>query len=168
MLYHGSMETFSILVIVNILAAAIGWLTQIKLANFLGRDLFGQVTFGVVLGGFGQTFIRFGLDRTLVRDLIHYPDQFGKLVRGSLIVRCVLTIIVISCLIIWILLSKTNSLSWDIILITMGWSIISLDLQPVYDASNMIKMHTYFFLIQKACYLLFIWCLILFSQIYYL
>jgi O-antigen/teichoic acid export membrane protein len=41
-------------------------------------------------------------------------------------------------------------------------SIQSLDLQPVYDALQKMQRHAMYFLIQKACYLLLVWNIILF------
>ncbi|NPU84520.1 MAG: oligosaccharide flippase family protein [Syntrophaceae bacterium] len=155
--YRSSIENVSFLVFVNIIIAAAGWLTQIKIANTLGKDAFGQFAFAVVIGTFLQVFIRFGLDRTLVRDLIHYPDRFSALVRASLFLRYILTIITISALLTLKLLFLQYYISWGVFLIITATAILSLDLQPVYDVRQNIKLHAIFFLFQKFFYLILIW-----------
>jgi O-antigen/teichoic acid export membrane protein len=155
-----------VLVCTNFFVSAAGWLTQIHIANRLGKEMFGQMTFALAIGMFGQVFIRVGLERTLVRDLIHFPDRFAELVQASLYLRYVLTSVMFCGLLAWKLLNQESSLSWGIVLIAMGSSILSLDLQPVYDAWNKIQLHTLYFLIYRACYLILIWTALLLFQNY--
>lgn len=165
--YQTHIKTFSVLVFANVFAAAAGWLTQIYIANTLGKELFGQVAFAVAIGMFGQVFIRVGLDRTLVRDLIHFPDRFTELVQASLYLRYMLALIMLCGLLIWKILNQGSSISWGIVLIAMGSSMLSLDLQPVYDVWQKMQRHTVYFLIQRACYLLLVWTVLLIFRIFF-
>lgn len=164
--YHAHIKTFSLLVAANAVASAAGWMTQVQLANTLGRENFGQVAFAAVIGMFGQVFIRAGLDRTFVRDLIHFPERFSDLVRASLYLRYGLALVMIFGLLIWKFMSNGSTVSWGLVLIAMGSSLLSLDLQPVYDARQKIRRHTVYYLIQRSCYLLPVWAgLLLFGRL---
>ncbi|HOI73760.1 MAG TPA: oligosaccharide flippase family protein [Syntrophales bacterium] len=156
-LYRASIENVSFLVFVNITIAAAGWFTQIKIANAVGKDAFGELAFAVVIGTFLQVFTRFGLDRTLVRDLIHYPERFSVLIRASLYLRYLLTFIVISALLMWKFIYLQSSITWGVFFIITATAILSLDLQPVYDVQQSIRLHVVFFLLQKFVYLTLIW-----------
>ena len=156
-----NLENFWFLIAANFLAAALGWVTQVKIANTVGKEVFGQIAFGIVIGTYGQIFIRFGLDRTLERDLIHYPERFADMVRASLFLRYILTLISMLGLTLWNLLNPGSRLDWGMLFIIAALSMQSLDLQPVYDAWQKMRRHVTYFLIQKACYLLLIWMLVL-------
>ena len=162
--YREHIQTLSVLVFANGIAAAAGWLTLVYIANTLGRELFGQVAFAVAIGTFGQVFIRIGLDRTLVRDLIHHPERFSDLVQGSLYLRYLLALIMLCGLLIWKFLNQESPLGWGIVLIAMGSSMLSLDLQPVYDVWQKMRRHTVYFLFYRACYLSLIWAVLLFFR----
>jgi O-antigen/teichoic acid export membrane protein len=155
--YRSSIQNLSFLVFVNIAIAAAGWFTQIKIANIIGKDAFGELAFAVVIGTFFQVFIRFGLDRTLVRDLIHDPDRFSVLIRASQNIRYLLTFIAISALLIWKIIFLQSSITWGVFFIITATAIFSLDLQPVYDVRQSVRLHATFFLLQKFLYLALIW-----------
>jgi O-antigen/teichoic acid export membrane protein len=161
--HQNRIMTFSSLVFANVLAAAAGWMTQIHIANTLGKEIFGQVAFAVAIGTFGQVIIRVGLDRTLVRDLIHFPDRFSDLVQASLYLRYAIALVILCGLLIWKFLHP-GSMSWGVVLIAMGSSVMSLDLQPVYDVWHKMQRHTVYYLIQRACYLLLVWAALLIFQ----
>ena len=112
-------------------------------------------------------FIRVGLDRTLVRDLIHYPERFSDLVQASLFLRYILTFLILSGLLIWKLIFIQSSITWGVFFIITATAILSLDLQPVYDALNNIKRHTVYFLLQKFFYLTLIWVGVVLFQNYF-
>ena len=158
--HRANLGTFSFLVIANVIVAGIGWLTQVKIANTLGREVFGQVAFAMTLGVFGQTFIRFGFDRTLVRDLIHYPQKRAILIEASLFLRYFLVIVLVIFLFAWKILHIKTTVSWGMMLITLATALLALDLQPVYDVLQTIKTHTAYFLFQKSLYFLLIWSVI--------
>lgn len=79
----------------NYLQAAVGFAANFYLANALGASGFGILSYGIVLGTFIYTFINFGAERTLVRDLIHAEDRHAIL-SASLILRGTLSILTIA------------------------------------------------------------------------
>jgi O-antigen/teichoic acid export membrane protein len=72
-----NLQNLSVLFFVNSLIAGIGFVTQVKIANTLGWESFGLLAYGLAIAAYGGAVIRFGLDRALVRDLIHHPAQVG-------------------------------------------------------------------------------------------
>lgn len=156
--------TFAFLLVANFSAAILGWVTQIKIANTLGKELFGQFAFGMGIGIFGQIFVRIGLDRTLVRDLVHFPDRFGEFVHASLFLRYILGAVVFLVLLLLKYFATNLTFNWGVLLIAMSTTLFSLDLQPVYDVWNKTQRHTVYYLIQKGCYFAIIWGMIIFFQ----
>lgn len=155
-------QNLSVLVFVNFLIAGLGFLTRVKIANTLGREGFGLFAYALALGSYGAAIVRFGLDRTFVRDLIHYPSRFGQLVAGSLVLRGLLLVVVILALVSWKLTFASNELSWGVIAVVVGTSLIALDLQAVYDSWQKMSRHAIYNLVQRCCYYALIWAVILF------
>jgi len=85
-----NLQNLSALVLFNFLAAGLFFVTQVKIANVIGKEQFGMLAYAMALGMYGQIIVRYGMDRTLVRDLIHYPNRFAELVMASLLLRGVL------------------------------------------------------------------------------
>lgn len=151
-----------VLVFVNFLVAGLGFLTRVKIANVLGKESFGLLAYGLALGNCGAVIVRCGLGRTLVRDLIHYPKRFGQLVAGSLALRGLLLVVVILALVSWKLTFASSELSWGVIAVVLGTSLMALDLQAVYDSWHKMSRHAVYKLVQKCCYYALIWAVILF------
>jgi O-antigen/teichoic acid export membrane protein len=156
-----NLQNLSVLVLVNFLVAGVGFLTQVKIANTLGRGGFGLLAYGLAIAAYGGAVIRFGLDRTLVRDLIHYPGRFGELVAASLVLRWMLFAVVAMALIAWKLAAGTGSdASWGLLLVIVANSMMSMDLQPVYDSWHAMSRHAVYNLIQRCLYFAVVWAII--------
>lgn len=156
------LQNLSVLIVVNFLLAGLGFATRVKIANTLGKEQFGLLAYGLVLGSYGAVFVRFGLERTLIRDLIHYPKRFANLVTASLALRGILLAVVLVALILWkCLVGIGTDLSWGVIAVVLSSSVISLDLQAVYDSWQRMSRHAIYRLVQKCCYFVFIWFVVL-------
>lgn len=156
-----NLQNLSALVVFNFLAAGLFFVAQIKIANVIGKEKFGLLAYGIALGMYGQTIVRYGMNRTLVRDLIHYPQRFAELVMASLLLRGVLLGLTVAGLLIWKLLWQPADLSWAIIVVVMAYSLKSLDLQPVYDAWHRMGRHAVYNMFRRALYFALIWGIIL-------
>jgi O-antigen/teichoic acid export membrane protein len=157
-----NLQNLSVLVFVNFLIAGVGFVTQVKIANTLGRENFGLLAYGLAIAAYGGVVIRFGLDRTLVRDLIHYPQRVGELVAASLVLRWVLFAFVVSALLAWRLAARAASdMSWGLLLVIVGNSMMSMDLQPVYDSWHAMSRHAVYNLVQRSLYFAVIWAVII-------
>ena len=158
-----NLQNLSALVVFNFLAAGLFFVTQVKIANVIGKEQFGLLAYGIALGMYGQTIVCYGMDRTLVRDLIHYPDRFAELVGANLLLRGLSFGILAAGLLIWKLLLQPADLKWPLIVVIVAYSLKSLDLQAVYDAWLKMGRHAAYNLIQRSLYFLFILMIILWS-----
>jgi len=155
-----NLHNLSALVLFNFLAAGLFFVTQVKIANVIGKEKFGLLAYGIALGMYGQTIVRYGMNRTLVRDLIHYPGRFAELVMASLLLRGLLLGLVVSGLLVWKLVWLPADLSWAIVVVVVAYSLKSLDLQPVYDAWHCMARHAAYNMVQRGLYFALIWGII--------
>ncbi|MBE0534674.1 MAG: oligosaccharide flippase family protein [Phycisphaerae bacterium] len=156
-----NLQNLSALVVFNFLAAGLFFVTQVKIANVIGREQFGLLAYGIAFGMYGQTIVRYGMDRTLVRDLIHYPERFSELVVASLVLRGILLTLVVAVLFAWKLIWQPADLPWPVIAVIVAYSLKSLDLQPVYDAWHCMARHAIYNAIQRGLYFMLIWTVVL-------
>jgi O-antigen/teichoic acid export membrane protein len=154
-------QNLSALVSFNFMAAGLFFVTQIKIANVIGKKNFGLLAYGIALGMYAQTIVRYGMNRTLVRDLVHYPNRFGELVMASQLLRSVVLGLVVTGLFIWKLLWQPDDLTWPVVAVILAYSLKSLDLQPVYDAWNCMARHSAYNMVQRGLYFILIWVVIL-------
>ncbi len=156
-----NLQNLSVLVVFNFLAAGLFFITQVKIANVIGKEKFGLLAYGIALGMYAQTIVNYGMNRTLVRDLIHYPKRFAELVMASLLLRGVLLGLVVAGLLIWKLLWQPADMTWAIIIVIVAYSLKSLDLQPVYDAWHRMAHHAVYNMVRRGLYFAIIWGIIL-------
>lgn len=157
-----NLQSLSVLVFINFLVAGVGFITKVKIANTLGKADFGLFSYGFAIASYGMVIIQFGLDRTLVRDLIHYPENRGQLVAASLLLRSLLFAVVMAALIVWKFSSPTSSdLTWGVLLVALGNSMLGLELKSVYDSMGQFNRHAVYNLIQRCLYFLAIWLMII-------
>lgn len=160
--YTARLHNFSWLVVINSLAAGISFLTTAKLTHVLSKERFGEVAYALALGTYGATFARCGVDRTLVRDLVHFPHRTAELVGASMILRGGALILAVSPVVFWKSFAGTGApLSWGAVAIYLGVTFLSMDLQPVYDAWIEMRRHALYNLVQKFSYFSLVWLVVL-------
>lgn len=148
----------------NFLTAAISFITNIKIANKLDTEAFGNLSFAIAIGMFAAAFVRFGFDRTLVKHLVQIPANYDNLVISSLFIRVILCILFCISISASCYLGFIN-LSIGAVFVILSLSFISLDLQPVFDSKMMMIRHSLYNFIQKFFYFISIWfCLLLFPS----
>ena len=155
-----NLQNLSVLVVFNFFGAGLSFLTQIKIANTLGKVGFGEFAFALAIGAYGQAIICFGMDRTLVRDLVHNRHHFAELVVASLILRYALALLVLVGLVAWIVLGHASGSWLGLFLVAFSNSMLSLDLQPVYDVWRKMQRHATYFLLYKLIYLGAVWAIV--------
>ena len=157
-----NLNKLSVLVIVNLTAAGLGFITRVKIANTLGKADFGLLAYGTAIAAYGGAIIRFGFDRTLVRDLMHFPNRQGQLVASSLLLRGFLFLVVSLVLLIWKFFSPVVSdLTWGVVLVVFGQSMLGLELKAVYDSWGKMSRHAVYNLIQRCLYFSAVWLMII-------
>ena len=134
--------------------------TQVKLANYLGASIYGIYSYCLAIGEVGAMFVRYGRNKTMVRDLIQYPEKRATLVVSTFF----LSIINLILFLIIVLLCNEPldiEVNWTYFLLILSPSFASLSLGPIYESLRMMSWSSLYVLLQKFCFLLAIWTLLL-------
>ncbi len=157
-----NLNNLSVLVIINLTLAGLGFITKVKIANTLGKADFGLFAYGFAIAAYGRVIISFGFERTLARDIIHFPKRQGQLVASSLLLRGLLFVGVNLALVVWKFFSPAVSdLTWGVVLVVLGQSILALELRAVYDSWGKMSRHAIYHLVQRCLYFALVWATIL-------
>ncbi|UCG47325.1 MAG: oligosaccharide flippase family protein [Phycisphaerales bacterium] len=158
------LSKFFSLVAMSLFTAGLQFATMVKIANVLGKAGFGDLAYAIVVGTYGSTIILYGLDRTMVRDMIHFPGRFGEFVAASLFLRAGIFGIFILGLVLWIVLSGSGGgFSWGAAAVAAAVSVPSLNLQPVYDVWDKMQRHAVYNLLRRSAYFAAVWAVVLSS-----
>lgn len=142
-------ERFSALAALTILAQGIFFATQILVANRLGKLQFGYVAYGIALGNYGAVLVRYGMDRTMVRDLIHHPELASDTIAASYLLRSIITCALLVAIIGLGASNLDAHFTAGAALVFLAWSIKSLDLESVYDAWMQMNRHAVYNILQR-------------------
>lgn len=155
-------DTLFSLIGINLFVAGLSFVTTMMIANVLGKESFGDFTFAVVIGTYGLMFIQYGLEKSLVRELVHFPMRFGELLKASLILRSMLFALFLLFLLIFVItLIHRPGFSWGMVLVIIATALTAFQLGGVYDAWNAMQRHSIYLLIEKCIYFALVWGLIL-------
>lgn len=161
---RGRLESLSVLLFVRFITAGLGFVTTVKIANVLGRAGYGELAYALALGTYGAAIVQYGLNRTLVRDLIHDQDHFDVLVLASIALRAVLFLVVVFGLVLWKAFGDPGGvLSGVLICIVIIKSFLPFELNSVYDAWHQFKRHAMYALVERCLYFICIWIAVLFA-----
>lgn len=148
------------LMILNAFGGILLLLTQVKIANVLGASLFGLYSYYLALGEVGAMVVRYGRNKTMLRDLVQLPEK-----RTSLITNTFFLGLFNLFLFLLIIISFHTPLDFTInitsLLLVISPCLVSLDFQPVYESLRMMSWHSIYNLLQKLFFLVFIWIFIL-------
>ena len=138
--------------------------TQVKLANYLGASVYGIYSYCLATGEVGAMFVRYGRNKTMVRDLILNPEK-----RDSLVVSTFFLSIINLALFLAVTFACHKPLdievNWTYFLLIMSPCLASLTLGPLYESLRMMSWSSIYGLLQKFAFLAAIWTL-LFTQIH--
>ena len=135
--------------------------TQVKLANYLGASVYGVYSYCLAIGEVGAMVVRYGRNKTMVRDLIQYPEKRDSLVVSTFMLS---TINLLLFLIVTFACHKSLDIevSWTYFLLILSPCFASLSLGPVYESLKMMSWSSIYGLLQKFTFLIVIWSLFLF------
>lgn len=141
----------------NAIGGFIVMLTNVKIANALGASEFGLYSYYLAVGEVGQNFVRYGLNKTMTRDLIQFPNKFNSLVSNALVLGLTNILVFLFVVIVFskpldIVLTPTS------ILLLLSPCIGSIDFQPVYESIKQMSWHSIYLFIQKVLFLSAVWC----------
>lgn len=149
------------LTLFNALGGFLLMITNIKLANVLGAALFGIFSYYTAIGEVGINFVRYGRDKSMIRDLIQHPEKSNNLIANTFALNG-LNLLVFTlgiCIFSKPLDIPINFASISIITATC---LVSLDLQPVYESIRLMSWHSLYTILQRLFNLLMIWVPFLF------
>ena len=150
----------AVLILLNGLIGVMGLTTQMLTANVLGKMLFGELAFYIAVGTIGQKIVRYGREKTMVRDLVQSPpEEFDRIVGGTILLSWLLALlysvgVALGCYLLGI---HQSPMLW---LIVWGTMLMSFDLQPVYDSWMEMSKHAIYLFVQYsiACIPLWVIC----------
>jgi O-antigen/teichoic acid export membrane protein len=145
-----SIQNLSGLIIFNFAASGLFFITHLYLARWMGKESFGLLAYGLVVGNYGMVFVRYGMDNTLVRDLVHYPDRFGEIVVSSYLLRLVLLCLFAVGLAVWKIEGMSAQAAWGVKLAALATALKAIDMQPVYDAWRTMTRHALYNFINRV------------------
>lgn len=150
------------LVGVNFILAGFSFATTLVLANLLGREGFGNLSYALAIGGYCLSLAYCGLEQTLVRDLVQSPESFGEVFSASLLLRgCLLAVALTGILVLNVFSPPGDRLSAAGVLIVMTEGIRALCMSEVYDAWSNSRRNTLYLLAERCIYFASIWGVIL-------
>lgn len=148
------------LTIFNAVGGVVVLFTNVKLANTLGAAVFGLYSYYMAIGEVGQNFVRYGRNKTMIRDLVQFPHKSHSLISNTLGLSIINILIFLTVI---ILFSGTLEVEISIasILLIISPCLMSIDLTPVYESLKLMSWHSIYNLIQKFIFLIGIWGVII-------
>lgn len=144
------------LTLFNAIGGFLVLVTNVKLANTLGASLFGLYSYYLAVGEVGANFVRYGRHKSMIRDLIQFPNNNSSLISNTLCLGIINTFIFL--LAVSVFSSPLDiPLNLTVILLVISPCLISLDFQPVYEAMKLMSWHSVYYLVQKIMFLAGIW-----------
>lgn len=155
-------KTLFSLVGVNLIIAGLSFITTMLIANTLGKEKFGDFAFAVAVGTYGLMFVQFGLEKSLLRELVHFPDQFGELLKASLLLKSLLLMFFLVCFALGFYLFQDRSgFTWEMALVVLATVFTAFQLGSVFDAWQEMQRHVIYHLVERCIYFALIWSVIL-------
>jgi len=112
----------------------------------------------MAIGGIVAVNIRFGMDRSLIRDLTHFPEKFNHTLVASLLARVTLLVLSITGLLLVKELPFANlELSMGMFLIILATALDPLQITNVFDVWEAQGRDALYLCMQRGTYFLLIW-----------
>jgi O-antigen/teichoic acid export membrane protein len=106
------------LMVDNVSSLAIGLLTGIFVARYLGPSDFGLLNFGKSIAKFASVLCALGLERIVIRSLVHEPQEPGPVLGTSLLLKWLAsTIVVLLFAVVGAFVLDTSAYSITLILV---------------------------------------------------
>lgn len=150
------------LTLFNALGGILLVVTQIKLANALGPSTYGVYAYCLAIGEVGTYIVRYGRNKTMLRDLVQRPDRCNSLI-SSTFCSSLLNLLLFIAVVLPLYKILDFPLTPGCVLLIISPCLISLDFQPVYESLMAMSWHSVYNLLQKTIFVSVIWVAIFFS-----
>lgn len=159
---HQLVDTFFSLVGVNLFIAGLSFVTTVMVANTIGREKFGDLVFAIAVGTYGLMFIQYGLEKSFVRELVHFPDRVGEFFKASILLKSILfTVFLLFLVAAKIFFPHKFEFSWGMILVIIATALAAFQLNGIYDAWKEMKRHSVYSMVERCLYFALVWFVIL-------
>lgn len=161
--HQGTMQNVIGLLAFNALGGLLIIITNIKLANVLGAAVFGVYSYYLAIGEIGSNIVRYGRHKTMLRELVQYPDRRDITIKYTVWIS-IINLILFLATIITFHNQMDIQLSIVDMLLIISPCFISLDFQPVYESFRLMSWHSIYYLIQKILFIVGIWFILLLTR----
>ena len=142
----------------NTLGGVCIMVTQVKLANYLGASVYGIYSYCLAIGEVGALFVRYGRNKTMVRDLVQLPEKRDNLIVStfalSLFNLALFLLVTFACH-----QPLDIEVNWTYFLLILSPCLVSLSLDPVYESLRLMSWSSIYGLLQRFGFLIVIWTL---------
>lgn len=137
----------------NYLQSALSFFTSLLLAKELGSYEYGYFTYGLIFANTISVIIQFGLDKTLVRDLVQQSDA-EKILYAASFLKLVLSIVSVLGIAIWAIFfsSMDASKMYIVVLCTISGCLLGLSPKAWFDIKGKIQAHAYIMLLDRVIF----------------
>ena len=151
------------LTVFNALGGLLLMLTNVKIANVLGAEIYGIYSYYLAIGEVGSNFVRYGRNKTMTRDLIQKPAIFNSLISNTLALGTI-NLIVFLAGVFFFRNSLDVETSFTAFLLIIAPCIGSLDFISVYESLKEMSWHSIYYFIQRMFFLVAVWLSIFFAS----
>ena len=137
----------------NYFQSALSFFTSLLLARELGSFEYGYFAYGLVFANTISVIIQFGLDKTLVRDLVQQQNAEKILYAASFLKLC-LSIFSVGAIAVWAVLfsGMDHAKSYVVILCTISGCLLGLSPKAWFDIRGKIQEHAYIMLLVRVIF----------------
>ncbi len=159
---RGRLNNLAVLLVANVFTAGVGFVTTVTIANTLGAARFGELAYALAIGGILAVNVRFGMDRSLIRDLAHYPERFSETLAASLLARGLLLVFSLAGLAVLAALPIAGlELSWGMLLVIAATALSPLQIANVFDIWEVQGRHALYGCLERGVYFALVWAVLL-------
>ena len=164
---YSSLRFFTKFSLINYAQSAMSFIVTFLIAKSVDVEFFGVYAFGLVVMNISSTVIQYGLQRTLVRDLVRTENPYS-LVLASAILKIALVLIVLAptLIVVHSFIGNESYLFLVLCIALLGGVAGGLGTQAWFDYKGKLAEHAKITFHSRSAFLLISIPIILFSQDY--
>ncbi len=137
----------------NYTQAAMSFFASMLMAKMLGSDLFGYYTYGIVFHTMLFIIVQFGMDKTLVRDLVQEKEA-EKILISATVLKLGFSLLAILLITSWALFWV--GMEWKKLLIvlicTLAGSLYGVSPKAWFDYTGQVRKHALYMFLDKLIF----------------
>ncbi len=142
---------------INYLQSIVAFLIPVVIVRLLGEEQFGHYSYGLIFFSTLTALSGFGIDRTLVRDLVQNKVNREGILFSNIAFKIGLALLLISLVVAWVFFFEENYIRKYVV---TGSTVVALFYMPSpkewYDFSGKLHQHALLTFLERLCFLLLI------------